>query len=127
MRIFKITSAGPKPDGKDLLGLLIIQSSEGFFVVNPEPGLETPRILAESELVHITGKPPRVKFKFRHDHLNWDLDVDEALEFKMSGRWHNPHKPGEKPQEPDTWLASGTGMGVPGEEEAQAAAAKYGQ
>ena len=32
LNIYKITSAGPKADGGDLLGLLIIQSSEGFML-----------------------------------------------------------------------------------------------
>jgi len=134
MRIFKIFHAGPKQDGQDLLGLLIIQSSEGFFIVDPEPGLDTPQILAESELVNITGRGPLVKFKFPHDDREWDLAIDKASAFEMRGTWHNPHpdKEGGKPSdEPDVWVASGTGRGAPGddtdEEEARAATAKYGQ
>lgn len=136
LNIYKITSAGPKADGEDLLGLLIIQSSEGFYVVDPEPGLDAPRVLAHSELVSF-GKAPLLKFKFHHEKREWDLDVDEASPVQLSGTWHNPHLPKNKPvkpDEPEVWVASGTGRGEPGEdpgddgeEEARAATAQHRQ
>ena len=133
LNIYKITSAGPKKDGQDLLGLLIIESSEGFYVIDPEPGLDAPRVLAQSELVNF-GKSPLVKFKFRHEKREWDLNIDAVSPIQMNGTWRNPHltpdKP-EKPDEPEVWVASGTGRGVPGdkpgddgEEEARAATAQ---
>ena len=136
LNIFKITHAGPKKDGQDLLGLLIIQSSEGFYVIDPEPGLDTPRVLAQSGLVNF-GKSPLVKFKFRHEKREWDLDIDAASAVELNGTWQNPHLPQdkpEKPDEPEVWVASGTGRGVPGEdagddgeEEARAATAQHRQ
>jgi hypothetical protein len=117
LNIYKITNAGPKEDGKDLLGLLIIQSSDGFYVIDPEPGLDMPRVLAHSEMVS-TGQSPLLKFRFRHDKRDWEMDVDTVSAVQLNGTWHNPHpqnKP-EKPDEPEVWVASGTGRGVPGEE-----------
>jgi hypothetical protein len=124
LRIYKITHTSGKDHARDLLGLFIVQSSDGFYVIAPEPEHKAPRILAESTLFKIPGKPPLMKFKFKHDKWDWDLEVDEASPFVMRGTWSNPATPRE---EPDTWVASGTGAGDPVEEEAQAAAAKYGQ
>src|SRR5215217_7857319 len=130
LNIFKITQAGPKKDGQDLLGLLIVQSSEDFYVVAPEPGLTPPRILADSNLINIHGKP-LVKFKFPYHGHDWDLDVDDVSASEITGTWDNPRRPGEKPDEPEVWVASGTGRGVlgddAGEEEARAATEQHRQ
>jgi hypothetical protein len=129
-RIFKIQTAGTKKGGQDLLGLLIVQSSEGFYVIAPEPELTPPVILANTDLFKFSGKP-LVKFSFHYKGRHFDLDIDEASDTEMVGTWDHRPQRSDKPDEPDVWVASGTGVGVPGddrgEEDSQAAAAKYGQ
>lgn len=123
-RIFKINNAGKKNGGQDLLGLLIVQSSEGYYVIAPEAGLTPPVILASTDLVKFSGKP-LVKLSFHQKGRHFDLDIDDASDTEMTGTWD--HRP-QRSDEPDTWVASGTGVGTdPGEEDSQAAAAKYGQ
>src|SRR5947208_3618383 len=118
-RIFKITNAEPKKPGEDLVGLLVVQTAEGFYVVAPE--FDPPRILTRSDLFKMSGQGPLVKFDFHHKKRDWGLDVDAISDIDMSGTWNGPADPA---QAPDTWVASGTGTAENGDDEARAASAK---
>ena len=127
--IFKITKAGGQPDSPDLLGLLIIQTNQGLFLVDPESALETPRIISEVKLIDF-GNLPLAKFRFLFKKIDWTLIVDSITSTEMSGRWINPKPEHEKkdkkhdyPDVEDHWVATGTGTGVPEDNEARAASA----
>ena len=130
-RVFKITSASTKPRtkprGDKLLGLLIVQTDEGYFVVSTGSKHEDPpTILAEAGLL-LNEKPPLMTFKFQLEQSGvWGLDVDtfndSDINPMMTGKWVNPDDPG---QEDDNWVATGSGKGGAGDEEAEAASASY--
>lgn len=131
-RVFKITKASSrphtKPMGDKLLGLLIVQTDEGFYVVSTGRKHEDrPNILARAGAL-LSTEPPLLKFKFHFEVANmWGLNVDTIDDSTpdpfMSGRWVNPDDPAN---DDDTWVATGSGKGTPvGDDEAQAASASY--
>jgi hypothetical protein len=119
LKVFKIMKAGEKPESPDLVGLLIAQTAEGYYLVAPGTSCDAPKVLAHSILLQIPKKP-LIMFHFHYLDTKWTLSVDQASEFEMNGTWQTPE--GEAPQDEDSWTASGSGVGVPGEDEARAAA-----
>jgi hypothetical protein len=113
--------------GDKLLGLLIVQTDEGFYVVSTGKRHEDrPNILAKAGAL-LSEKPPLLKFNFPFEDVDtWGLDVDTINDTSpdplMSGRWVNPDDPAA---EDDVWVATGSGKGAGGDEEAEAAAASY--
>ena len=126
--VYKITYAGTQPRSHDLMGLLIIQSDAGIFLVDSESSPEkAPRVLANG-LVGIDG-PPFFQFNMHFKELHWTINVNNTSSTELTGRWSNKkHQTPKPPDEDDNWTAKGTGTGAgePGEDdEARAASAKY--
>src|SRR5215510_12237687 len=95
-RVFKITDAGCKTTSPDLLGLLFIETNEGFFLVDPEPEEvnKPPRIMPSAILNHINL--PVAEFKFRLRNLDWRVTVDHPVSpSELQGTWHNTLKGGQ--------------------------------
>jgi hypothetical protein len=131
-KVFKITSASTKPKtkprGDKLVGLLIVQTDEHWYVVSTGSKHEDPpTILAKSGLL-LSEKRPLLTFNFHFEEKGvWGLSVDHLNDSDtdphMSGRWVNPTDPD---QEDDTWVATGSGKGGGADdEEAQGASASY--
>lgn len=120
LKVFKIMNAGEKPLSPDLVGLLIEQTAEGYYLVAPGTSCDPPRVLAHGTLFQISKKP-LISFKFHYLKTKWTLSVDHASEFEMSGTWQTPDQDG--PLDEDSWTASGSGVSVPGDDEARAASA----
>ena len=119
--VFKITKTTGANPGNDLLGLLVIQTDEGFFLVDPEPSLQVPRLLAAA-LIN-SKRPPVGSFgSFHLDNSRFTLDIDTISGTEIHGRWF-PGIPTYGSVD-DTWTATGTGIGAGGEDEARAASAK---
>jgi len=116
--IYKITYAGKHKHGTDLIGLLIAQTDDGFYIVDPEPRLEAPIVLASTKLYDFEGHP-LAEFKFPLKEQFFTLKVDFADRLEMGGKWD--HK--DAGQEPDSWTATGTSTGTDGDEEVRAASA----
>jgi hypothetical protein len=122
LKIFRIVNTGSKriKKGHDLFGLLIMQTDTGFYLVAPESGDE----LAKTKFLNISG-PPFFSFDdFNHKGNQWNLIVDQALPDiqnpeTLKGAWQSP--PGVThvgpAQDEDSWTASSTGKGVPGDED----------
>jgi hypothetical protein len=124
--VFKITSYTGPSDGRDLLGLLVIQTNQGYFLVDPEPSLKTPRVL--SSVLMINLEKPLGSFHFHHKKLPWTLNIDTILPTEISGTWFpgdgSAQREGGYMDVEDNWTATGTGTGVPDDNEAHAASAK---
>lgn len=116
--VFKITYAGVNRDGHDLLGLLVAETTQGYFLVDPEYMLEKPRIMSTS--LKINGRP---HFNFPFKERSWTLHIDSVSPTEISGTWFYP---GIDYDVEDNWTAtsSGGGTGVPDDDEARAASAK---
>ena len=121
--VFKITDAGGQSTSKDLLGLLIVETNQGYFLVNPESenDHEPPRIMADA--IFNIKRPPVAEFTFEFKKFHWQLIVEGVSTSKMHGKWKNNHKEKDTPQEEDHWVATGTGTGEPEDDEARAASA----
>lgn len=120
LKIYRITNAGKSKDSPDLVGLLIAETVDGFYLVSPGEGHEQPRILARSALFDIFKKP-LVTFKFHYMDFRWTLNINGASDTEMHGIWINNDISEE---EEDSWTATGAGAGEPGEDEARAAYGK---
>ena len=124
--LYKITDAGNKPHSRDLVGLLIIETGEGFFLVDPELGDQAPRILSNALLT--VRQPPIAEFNMHFEDLHWTINVNEPLPDGLAGHWSNrKHQAPDPPDEEDNWTAkgSGTGAGTGDDDEARAASATY--
>jgi hypothetical protein len=127
-KVFKITSAGRKPSSPDLMGLLIAQTSDGIFLIDPEQGpQEVPRVLADALMG--TSGPPFAQFKMHFKFLHWTIDVNQpTLPDELSGTWQNKQTlKHDAPDDEDNWTAkgTGTGTGTGDDDEARAASATY--
>jgi len=127
-RVFKITDAGTKPNSRDLMGLLIIQSDNGIFLVDAESGPQSaPRVLADG-LVN-TDAPPFFEFNMQDFKGHpWTINCDTKSADLIGGRWHNKKgSPHIEPDEEDNWTAkgAGSGTGTGDDDEARAASATY--
>ena len=117
---YTIHHAGTKPDSFDLLGLEIEEVPDGFILVAPR------RELSQVSLVNLHGKS-LMKFHVKDfQGFDWTLFVDEMNPAKMKGTWCNGDDcvPGSS-AESDSWTASGSGAGEPGDDETQSASAGY--
>jgi hypothetical protein len=117
---YTIHHAGFKSDSHDLLGLEIEQTADGFVLVAPR------RELSAVSLVNLHGKPI-MKFHVKDfQGLDWTIFVDQMSPSEMKGTWCNGKDclPGAT-AEADSWTASGSGAGEPGDDEAQSASAGY--
>ena len=126
--VYKITDAGNAPSSQDLIGLLIIQTSDGTFLVDSEQRpKEAPRVLANA-LIGITG-PPFAQFKMHFKDFHWTIAVDvPGSPAELKGLWTNKKHPDQvRPDDDDTWVAkgTGTGTGTGDDDEARAASATY--
>lgn len=120
LKVFKITHAGKQRKSPELIGLLIIQASDGFYLVSTEAGLEPPRIVAKSNLAGQPGKPPLVTFDdFEYKKAIWTLVVTASSPGGMNGIWKSP--PRDPAQEEDGWTATGTGTSEPEGDDAKTA------
>jgi hypothetical protein len=120
MSKYTIEKAGHKPDSHDLLGLEIEETPDGFALVAPR------RELSHVSLINLHGKPI-MKFHVKDFHgSDWTLFVDQLSSSEMQGTWCNGKDcvPGST-AEADSWTASGSGTGEPGDDEAQSASAGY--
>jgi len=98
-KVFKITNAGGKRDSDDIKGLEIVETDDGFELVQP-------RVVLGKSTPGPAGVLARFKFKnFRG--FDWTVDIDRASALTMHGKWSNGD-PGT-PEESDVWVASGTG------------------
>jgi hypothetical protein len=110
------------------MGLLIIQTDDGIFLVDSEPSPhQAPRMLA-SGLIGLDG-PPYAQFKMPtfKEHHNWNIEVMTPFSpFELGGTWSNG-KGRDKPDDEDNWTAKGTGVGTGtgDDDEARAASATY--
>jgi len=117
-KTYNIVAAGDKKDSHDLTGLQIEETDEGYELVVPR------RVLAKAAYSSHPGGP-LFQFKFDDFHRwNWTLSVLQASESEMSGVWGNTNREEGPSQEGDSWTATGTTTGDPGEDEARAASAK---
>jgi|SRR5829696_6868571 len=127
-RVFKITDAGGKPDSPDLLGLLIIETNQGFFLVDAESQDDHEPAKVLSEAIFNITRPPVSEFNFKFKDLHWTMIV-EGVKKDMHGKWINrkveDSSKQDVPDEEDHWVATGTGTGVPEDDEARAASATY--
>lgn len=125
--LFKITDAGHQPSSPDLMGLLIIQTDDGIFLVDPEQKPhEAPRMLGNTSIINLGG-PPFAQFKvpsFKEHH--WTIDVTTPFSpGEIKGTWRNGKD--AEPADEDNWTAkgTGTGTGTGDDDEARAASATY--
>ena len=113
-RKYKITNAGNQTDSTDLVDCHIEEKRDGS-------GYEL--VAKRVVLATTNGTTPPFTFSFdNYDGWNWTVTVDQITPSGMSGSWSNNDN--DLSDQIDTWTASGTGTGEPGEEEAQAASAK---
>jgi hypothetical protein len=121
MLVFKITTVDPnRTDSQDLLGLLIAVTDQAYFLIDPRYMLDEPIILA-----HASKKEKLPYFHFDNfKESPWTLTIDPAsvTPDKISGTWSN--KETGPAMDDDTWVATGSGIGVPDGDEARAASAK---
>jgi len=112
-RLFTIHHAGNKTTSKDLIGLQIHQTDDGFEVIEPPR-----RKLANSKLINVADAP-LLSFTFKHKREDWTLNVLSVSEIEMKGKWTNGFE-----QESDNWTATGSGAGEEtGKEDARSASA----
>lgn len=121
--VYKITKyTGPR-DGQDLLGLLVIKANHAYFIVDPEPNLEVPQVLSTA-LLNLR-QPPIGSFRFPFKKHQWNLNFEHASTTEIRGTWNNSGTGPEPPAADDTWVATGSGIGVPPYgDEVRAASAK---
>lgn len=116
-KIFKITNAGGKRDSADIKGLEIVETDDGFELVQPHV------VLAKS-----TPGPAGVLARFKLENFKgfkWAVDIERASASTMSGKWTNDDPDPEK--ESDVWVASGTGTTPDDEARDDDARAAYGK
>ena len=117
-RRYTINNAGSRRDSADLVGCQIVQRDDENvydFLAKSGGG-----VLASS----LNTVP--VSFTFsNYMGWNWVVVVWSTSATQMSGTWSNNDPNDVSPaEESDSWTASGTGVGEPGEDEARAASAK---
>ena len=117
---YTIQKAGNKHDSGDLLGLEIEQTDDGYILVSPR------RELSQVSLVNLDGKALMKFHVVDFQGHDWTLFVDDASPLEMSGRWCNGKdcRPGST-ADADSWTASGSGTGDPGDDEAKSASAGH--
>lgn len=119
LRVFKIVVTDGNPDGRDLIGLLIEKTDDGYYLVAPGAPLEPPKVLAHTHTHQLQlGKKKKFSFKFGYRGKKWTLDVDHTSELELDGTWGIGEVISE---EEDTWVATGGGAGAPEDDEAFAA------
>ena len=124
--VYKITDAGSKPDSHDLVGLLIVETGEGFFLVDPDQKNEAPRIL--SNALFTIKQPPIGEFNMHFKELHWTININASSPGELNGHWTNKKHPRPSPpEEEDNWTAKGTGSGAGAgdDDEARAASTSY--
>ncbi|MFL6501129.1 MAG: hypothetical protein ACJ8LL_10525 [Candidatus Udaeobacter sp.] len=125
--VYKITDAGNAPSSPDLMGLLIILTDDGMFLVDAERRPhEAPRKLGNALMG--VGGPPFAQFKTHFKDLHWTLDVNTPLSSdELRGTWINRKQEHANPDDEDNWTAkgTGTGTGTGDDDEARAASATY--
>ena len=121
-RKYTIDKAGEKPDSHDIEGLAIEETADGFELVVPR------QVLAKASLINTEPGKPMITFKFSgYKGWDWTVKVDGISATRMHGTWKNNDKHNVGPtNEEDSWTATGTGTGEPGDEDAKAASANYG-
>lgn len=117
---YTIHHAGSKSVSHDLLGLEIEQTADGFVLVAPR------RELSAVSLVNLHGKP-LMKFHVKDfQGFEWTIFVNQMSPSELRGTWCNGKDcvPGLG-DEADSWTASGSGAGEPGDDEPQSKSAGY--
>jgi len=116
LRRYTIHNAGSRPDSHDLVGCQIAQNDNNTYdFIAPGQGV-----------VASTLNTPPIQFTFANfKGWDWNIRVRSSTPTIMTGVWSNNDPNNVSPADDgDSWTASGTGVGEPGEDEARAASAK---